>query len=59
VPAAGYTFTWRITEAGGMLVPIENIREDNRDRDLLKGKHAFDDKVVGSDLGYYLYTVVS
>ncbi len=59
VPAAGYTFVWRINGAGGMTVPIENIREDNRDRDLLKGKHAFDDKVTGADLGYYFTSVIS
>ena len=59
VPAAGYTFAWKIDGAGGLTVPIENIREDNRDRDLLKGKHAFDDKVTGSDLGYFFYTATS
>ena len=55
-PAAGYTFVWRIDGAGGLTIPIENIREDNRDRDLLKGKHAFDCKITGSDLGYFFLT---
>ncbi len=57
--AAGYTFAWRIDDAGGLTVPIENIREDNRDRDLLKGKHAFDNKITGSDLGYFFSAIIS
>lgn len=56
VPAAGYTFVWNLT-GNGMLVSIENTREDNRDRDLLKGKHAFDHKIVSTDLGYFLSTI--
>jgi hypothetical protein len=53
VAAAGYTFTWRINGAGGRTVAISNVRQDDRDRDFLKGKHAFDNKVTGTDLGYY------
>ncbi len=59
VAAAGYTFVWKIDGAGGLTIPIENVREDNRDRDLLKGKHAFDSKITGSDLGYFYLTCVS
>lgn len=59
VASAGYSFEWRIEGAGGLTVAIENIREDNRSRDFLQGRYAFDSKIVGSDLGYYLNTVVS
>lgn len=58
VAAAGYTFMWPIG-GDGLMVPIQNIREDNRDRNLLKAKHAFDQKAVGTDLGYILLNTVS
>lgn len=56
-PTAGYTFMWKITE--NLTVPIENYRDGLRDRDLLKGKQAFDFKVVGTDLGVYFASVIS
>ena len=59
VPAAGYTFELRQPSAGGQVASIQNTREDNRDRDFLKGKYAFDDKVIGADLGYYIASAVS
>ena len=58
VPAAGYTFVWRGDWGGGYTVAISTTRQDDRDRDLLKGKHAFDHKVVGSDLGYFFSDAV-
>ena len=57
IPSAGYTFSW--APAGEMNVSISNIREDNRDRNLLKAKHAFDQKAVGTDLGYFLAAVIA
>jgi len=59
VAAAGYTFTWKMPDAGGYTVAISSSRQDWRDRDLLKGKHAFDHKVTGSDLGYFFSGAVS
>jgi hypothetical protein len=56
VPSAGYTFAWK--QAGGYTAAISNSRQDWRDRDLLKGKYAFDAKLTGTDLGYYLATVI-
>lgn len=58
VPAAGYTFVWNI-DGGGLTVQIKNVRQDWRDRDLLQAKHAFDDKITGTDLGYYLTAAVA
>lgn len=59
VAAAGYTFEWRIDGANGLTVPIENIREDNRSRDMLQGRYAHDNKIVGTDLGYFFSAAVS
>jgi len=59
VAAAGYTFVWELSDSGGYTVAVRNTREDNRDRNLLKGKHAFDHKIVGSDLGYYFSGVIT
>jgi len=59
VAAAGYTFTWRLEGAGRYTVAISNTRQDWRDRDLLKGKHAFDHKIVGTDLGYFFSAAVA
>ena len=42
-----------------MTPAITRVREDLRDRELLRGKHAFDDKVVGTDLGYFFSAAVA
>jgi hypothetical protein len=52
-PSASYTFIWDI-DGGGLPIQVSRIREDSRDRDLLKAKHAFDNKVVSTALGYFL-----
>lgn len=57
VPTAGYTFVWP-NGAGPMTVTIQNLRDDLRDRNVLQGKHAFDQKAVGTDLGYFLENAV-
>jgi len=58
VPAAGYTFTWNL-DGSGYTVAISSTRQDWRDRDLLKGKHAFANKITGTDLGYFFSAAVS
>lgn len=57
-PSACYTFIWDI-DNGGLPIQVSRIREDNRDRDLLKAKHAFDEKVVSTALGYFLDDVLA
>jgi len=57
-PAAGYTFTWNLEDTGFTTAIIPTVQEE-RDRDFLKGKHAFDFKVTGSDLGVYFASVIS
>ena len=56
--SAGYTFVWNIDDAG-LPVVVTTIREDTRDRDLHRAKHAFDQKITATDLGYFLDAVVS
>lgn len=57
-PASGYTFAWKIDDSGLTVNVIPTVQED-RDRDFLKGKHAYDFKVTGSDLGVYFASVIS
>jgi hypothetical protein len=57
-PAAGYTFAWNIDDSDLTVNIIPTVQED-RDRDFLKGKHAFDFKVTGADLGVYFASVMS
>ncbi len=57
-PAAGYTFTWNLEDTG-LTVNVIPTRQDDRDRDFLKGKHAFDFKVTASDVGVYFDNVIS
>jgi len=57
VPTAGYTFRWNI-DAGGFGVPITNWRDEARDRNLIRGKTAYDHKIVGSDLGYFFSVAI-
>lgn len=57
-PASGYTFAWKIDDSG-LTVNITPTRQDDRDRDFLKGKQAFDYKVTGSDLGVFFASVIS
>ncbi len=58
VPTAGYTFVWP-AGAGPDTVSIVNQRDNLRDRNVLQGKHAFDQKAVGTDLGYFLASAVA
>jgi hypothetical protein len=59
VPTAGYTFVWSLTGNPGIEVAITPVRDEMRDSLLLKGKHAFDHKIVGSDLGYFFNGAVA
>ena len=60
IPSAGYTFIWTgIQGGGGFDVPITSVREDMRDRDVIRGKTAWDQKAVGTDLGYIILNAVA
>lgn len=58
IPTAGLTFTWDMAGMG-LTTQIQNIREDNRDRNLLKAKQAYDQVAVGTDLGYRFNQVIT
>ncbi|MFA5429837.1 MAG: hypothetical protein WC329_01605 [Candidatus Omnitrophota bacterium] len=57
-PSAGYTFVWDI-DGSGLDISIRPTVQDDRDRDFLKAKHAFDFKVTGTDLGAWFGNVIS
>lgn len=57
-PSAGYTFMWNIGMGSGVQVRIDNVRDDLRDRDVLKGKHSFVHKVTGKELGAFFTSVI-
>lgn len=55
VAASGYTFTWR---QNGFVIPIRKVEQPMRRRSVLLGDHAYDQKVVGTDLGYEIINAV-
>ncbi len=59
VPSAGYTFVWTMVDGADLIVQVTNVRDELRDRNVLRGKHAFDQKAVAVDLGSFLATVIS
>jgi len=60
VPTAGYTFSWTgHIGAGNEGNRIKRFRMENLGSDRVEIECAFDQKVVGADLGYFFQTVVS
>ncbi len=60
VPSAGYTFVWTgLSGGGGFQTVITSVRDDMRDRDLIRGKTAWDQAAVGTDLGYIILNAVA
>lgn len=58
VPSAGYTFVWPV-DNGGLNIEIATVNVPTMRKDELQGRHAFDQKAVGTDLGYFLASVTS
>jgi len=56
VPSAGYSFVWK---QYGFTVPITRVRDELRDREILKANHAFDQKVTSADCGYEIINCVA
>ena len=54
-PSAGYTLAW---PGGGGEGVIRNVRDDDNERDLIKIKEEWDQKIVATDLGYLFLGVV-
>ena len=63
VPSAGYTFAWTGLNPGAGVagVPglaVSRFREDLKKADKIEAEMAWDNKVTGSDLGYFFPSVV-
>lgn len=59
-PSAGYTFMWKgVSEGMGETIGIKNIPVPLLDSVRYEGQIAFDNKLVATDLGYALISVVS
>jgi hypothetical protein len=59
-PSAGYTFSWRhapLPNNNG--VQIKRFRIEQIESERIEGQMSFDDKIVGTDLGYMLASAVS
>jgi hypothetical protein len=57
-PSAGYTFSWTgVGNGAGMSMDVFDIRETKTRR--VEGEMAFDNKMTGSDLGYFFNGAVA
>lgn len=58
-PSAGYTFMWTGVSGGlGTTVGVSRFRMEELKADRVEGEMAFDNKVIGSDLGYFWSSIV-
>ena len=59
-PSAGYTFMWTGVSGGlGTTVGVSRFRMEELKADRVEGEIAFDNKVVGADLGYFWDGIVA
>lgn len=59
-PSAGYTFSWTGVSGGlGQTIGTSQFRMDSIRADRVEAEMAFDNKVVGADLGYYFNNIVA
>ena len=59
-PSAGYTFSWRgVSEGLGADVAVRAIDMPLKKATRYEGETAFDNKIVGTDLGYFFGSVVA
>lgn len=59
-PSAGYTFAWKGVSAGlGESIAMSKFYIDEKKADRIEGEAAWDNKVCGSDLGYFFEQVVA
>jgi hypothetical protein len=60
VPSAGYQFGWTGVSGGmGQTIGIKSFRMDEIEAQRVEATVAFDNKVVGADLGVYFYAVTA
>lgn len=59
-PSAGYTFAWNGVSAGlGQTIGTSQFRMEHLKSNRIEAEIAFDNKVVGADLGYFFNNVVA
>lgn len=59
-PSAGYTFAWTgVSEGLGSTIGISQFRMEHLKASRVEGQIAFDNKVVGADLGHFFTTAVA
>jgi hypothetical protein len=59
-PSAGYTFTWRgVSDGMGANVGISRFRMPELRADRIESQMAWDNKVIGTDLGYFFSAAVA
>jgi hypothetical protein len=59
-PSAGYTFNWRGVSGGlGANIGTSSFRMESIKATRVEAEMAFDNKVIGSDLGYFWNTIVA
>lgn len=59
-PSAGYTFAWTGVSGGlGATIGTSSFRMESIKSDRVEAEMAFDNKVIGADLGYFWNTIVA
>jgi hypothetical protein len=59
-PSAGYTFSWTGVSGGlGQVIGTSQFRMDSIRASRVEAEMAFDNKIIGSDLGYFFNSIVA
>lgn len=59
-PSAGYQFAWKgVSEGMGATIGIKQFRMEWLNSTRVEGQVAFDNKIVGADLGYFFNTAIA
>ena len=59
-PSAGYTFSWTGVSGGlGATIGTSQFRMESIKSDRIEAEMAFDNKVIGADLGYFWSSIVA
>lgn len=58
-PSGGYTFSWTGMTGGSKGIRTKRFRMEHLESDRVEGEMAFVQKIVGADLGAFMYTAIS
>jgi hypothetical protein len=59
-PSAGYTFSWTGVSGGiGSTIGVSSFRMESLKAERVEAEMAFDNKVIGADLGYFWTSIVA